>query len=195
MQLITRISGEDLAEEAMIGNYIGLPYDKIDCQALVEQILIDAGIRKPDGTKYNWRGSNSMFRNFVRWRGTIAECKQKFGKIPQGAFVFIVKNDGKEKEHGYLDGLGNATHVGLFLGGTAVIDSQPTGGVQLRHIKQFTHVCLMSMIDYNTSTEPTQPAQDPRQQALDAVHVLRDAAASDADFLTALESLSSYFNR
>ena len=195
MQIITRISGEDLAEEAMNGNYIGLPYDKLDCQGLVEQILADAGVRKSDGSKYNWRGSNSMFRNFVRWRGTVAECQQKFGKIPQGAFVFIVKNDGKEKDRGYLDGLGNATHVGLFLGGPAVIDSQPTGGVQLRHVKQFTHVCLMNMIDYYTPTEQTQPAQDPRQKALEAVHVLRDAAASDADYLTALETLSSYFNR
>lgn len=195
MQIITRISGEDLTEDAMNGNYIGIPYADLDCQALLERILQDAGIRKPDGSLYNWRGSNSMFRNFVRWRGTIQECKNKFGCVPQGAFVFIVKMDGKEKDRGYLDGLGNASHVGLFLGGTAVIDSQPTGGVQLRHIKQFTHVCLMSMIDYNTSTEPAQPAQDPRQQALEAVHVLRDAAASDADYLTALESLSSYFNR
>lgn len=188
----TRIPGEDLSEQAITGNYVGIPYSKLDCQALVEKILEDAGVRKSDGTVYNWRGSNSMFRNFVRWRGTIDECIQKFGRIPQGAFVFIVKRDGKEHEKGYYDDLGNASHVGLYLDGVAVIDSQPTGGVQLRNISIFTHVCLMNMIDYYT---PAQQAQDPRQKALEAVHTLRDADVSDADYLTALESLSSYFNR
>ena len=188
----TRIPGEDLSEQAITGNYVGIPYEKYDCQTLVEKILEDAGIRKADGTVYNWRGSNSMFRNYVRWRGTIAECKQKFGRIPQGAFVFIVKNDGKERDKGYYDDLGNASHVGLYLDGVAVIDSQPTGGVQLRNINIFTHVCLMSMIDYYT-----EPAKDetPEEQALAAIHTIRDPDSTDTDILRALKVLSTYINK
>lgn len=187
MEIITRTTGDSLVYYAYILASRGIPYDKLDCQALVEKILEDAGLRKPDGTMYNWRGSNSMFRNYVRWRGTIAECRKKFGDIPVGAFVFYVKHDGSEKDRGYMDGLGNASHVGLYLGNGKVIDSQPTGGVQIREISRFTHVCLMSMIDY-TTTAPTSPDKE----ALAAIHVLRDSRSTDAEYLAALTTLSTY---
>lgn len=187
MEIITRITGKDLVDDAHNHVLLGTPYEKLDCQALVEKILEDAGVRKPDGTKYNWKGSNSMFRNHIRWRGTIAECRKKFGDIPMGAFVFIVKNDGGEKERGYNDSLGNASHVGLYLGAGKVIDSQPTGGVRIRDLSIFTHVGLMSMIDYTTTTP-----ESPDKEALAAIHTLRDAHSTDAEYLAALTTLSTY---
>ena len=186
--MILRTTGQDMAEQAVTGGYVGQPYSKWDCQAFVEQVLKDLGVRKPDGSVYNWKGSNSMFRNHIRWRGTIEECKQKFGCIPQGAFMFLVKHDGGEVERGYHDDLGNASHVGLYVGTSPlpVMDSQPTGGVQYRKLSIFTHVGLMDMIDYSSSPEPA-----PRTE-LDAVRIIRNADSTDEDVLEALKSLTKY---
>lgn len=186
--MILRTTGQDMAEQAVTGGYVGQPYSKWDCQAFVEQVLKDLGVRKPDGNIYNWRGSNSMFRNHIRWRGTIEECKQKFGCIPQGAFMFLVKNDGGEEERGYHDDLGNASHVGLYVGTSPlpVMDSQPTGGVQYRKLSIFTHVGLMDMIDYSSSPEPS-----PRTE-LNAVRIIRNADSTDEEVLEALKTLTKY---
>lgn len=186
--MILRTTGQDMAEQAITGGYIGQPYSKWDCQAFVEQVLKDLGVRKPDGSIYNWKGSNSMFRNHIRWRGTIEECKQKFGCIPQGAFMFLIKHDGGEVERGYHDELGNASHVGLYVGTSPlpVMDSQPTGGVQYRKLSIFTHVGLMDMIDYSSEPEPA-----PRTE-LDAVRIIRNADSTDEEVLEALKTLTKY---
>ena len=190
--MILRTAGADVAEQAKTGGYLGIPYSKYDCQAFVEQVLKDLGVRRPDGNPYNWRGSNAMFRQEIRWRGTIDECIQKFGCIPLGAFVFKVKFDGGEAVRGYHDALGNATHVGLYVGGTPnpVMDSQPTGGIQYRKLSIFTHVGLMSMIDYATAPEP--PSDPDEENALKAVKMLRGNTCTDREYLEALKTLTKY---
>ena len=190
--MILRTTGQDVAEQAITGNYIGAPYNKYDCQAFVEQVLKDLGVRKPDGTPYNWKGSNSMFRNHIRWRGTIEECQKKFGSIPQGAFVFLVKHDGGELEKGYHDDLGNASHVGLYIGTSPnpCMDSQPAGGVQMHKLSVFTHIGLMDMIDYSTSPEP--PSNPDQKEAIKAIGIIRNNLSSDAECLDALETLTKY---
>lgn len=144
------ITGEQFAEQAIKGNYIGIPYDKLDCQGFVERVLKDCGVRKSNGTVYDWRGSNSMYRNYISWRGTIAEAEKKFGIIPQGALLFTVAFDGGEKEKGYNDDLGNAKHVGIYLGPPHGSIHSTTGGVQYSKfpVKRWTHCGLLSMIDY-----------------------------------------------
>lgn len=188
--MILRTTGEDMADQAITGNYLGTPYSKLDCQGFVEEVLKDLGVRKPDGSVYNWKGSNSMYRNFIRWRGTVDECKKKFGCIPQGAFMFIVKRDGGEKEKGYNDDLGNASHVGLHLGAGTCMDSQPSRGVAYVGTNIFTHVGLMDMIDYYT--EPTPPDEPKDKEALKAVATIRNPASSDSDCLEALKILTNY---
>lgn len=172
-ELILRISGLDLAEQAITGNYVGIPYSKLDCQGFVEQVLKDCGVRKPDGTVYNWRGSNSMWRNYITWKGTKAECIQKFGEIPLGAFLFILKWDGGEKEKGYHDGEGNASHVGLYTGTSPLpcMDSQGNRGVDYCKLNVFTHVGLMEMVDYYN--KPIPPEENPtKEDALKALETL-----------------------
>lgn len=189
------ITGHDLAQQALQGNYIGIPYSKYDCQSFVELVLKHAGVQKPDGTAYNWKGSNSMFRNHLSWRGTYSECHNRFGKIPVGALVFIVKHDGGEVARGYHDGLGNASHVGLFIGTSPnpVMDSQPTGGVQLRKLNQFTHVGLLDMIEYDIdSGTDTGTSTGPDADALRAIRTIREDDSSDVDCLKALVTLSHY---
>ena len=189
--MILTTTGADMAEQAITGGYVGTAYSRLDCQGFVEQVLKDLGVRKKDGSPYNWKGSNSMWRNYIGWKGTIEECKKKFGCIPLGAFLFLLKWDGGEVEKGYHDGQGNATHVGLYVGTSPipVMDSQPTGGVQFRKLSIFTHVGLMDMIDYYNEPEP--PMQ-PDEEALEAIGLIRSEESTNAQVLHALKILTKY---
>ena len=88
---------------------LGTPYRSMDCQAFIERCLKDCG------WKIDLAGSNAWYRR-MQWRGTPEECRQVFGHIPPGAFLFILKEDGKEPEKYRADGLGNAEHIGLKTG-------------------------------------------------------------------------------
>ena len=58
------ISAAKFAECALLPKWEKYTYDKLDCQAFVEAVLKEIGVRKPDGSVFDWRGSNSMFRNY-----------------------------------------------------------------------------------------------------------------------------------
>lgn len=131
------------AHQAMTGGYLGIPYKQLDCQAFVEKVLADCGV------KYDWRGSNDMWRNALSWRGTVEECKEKFrGIVPLGAWLFTVRQDGGERERGYVDSLGNAAHVGIRVQDGAIHST--TGGVQLCAFpsSRWTHVGLCKYITF-----------------------------------------------
>lgn len=106
----TRISGGRLAEAAC--RYLGAPYSAMDCQAFAERVLADCGLRK------NLPGSNAWYREILRngWAGTPEECRKRYGKIPPGAFLFILEPSGGEPAKYRGDGVGNASHIGLFTG-------------------------------------------------------------------------------
>lgn len=106
------VKAEDMAQVAP--RYLGTPYSKLDCQAFVEKAMKDCGLDK------NLAGSNAWYRLCMHegWVGTPEECKKKYGLIPFGAFLFILKDDGGEISKGYKDGLGNADHIGLYTGMT-----------------------------------------------------------------------------
>ena len=175
-------TGKEFARLAQDAKYNKYTYDQLDCQAFVEKVLADLGVRKPDGTVYNWRGSNSMYRNYFSWRGTKEECIAKFGCIPDGAFMYVWANDGGEEEHGYHDGLGNAKHVGIFCGGQLVRDSTRYKGKDGQYIrngvgdadlKSFNRVTIPSMLDfdgesgYNTDVEEMLKCISSIRQELD----------------------------
>lgn len=149
--MISAIHFADVADDPKYNKY---KYDDMDCQKFVEKVLYDSGVRKPDGSAYNWKGSNSMWRSALSWRGTIAEAVEKFGQIPDGAWAFMLKYDGGEKDRGYNDGEGNASHVGIYVGGGLVRDSTRStktkrDGVGLRSISDFNMVGLCKYLDYN----------------------------------------------
>ena len=168
------ITGADFAHQAETGGYLGIPYEKLDCQGFVERVLKDCGVRKPNGTIYDWRGSNSMYRNYIDWRGSIAEAEKTFGSIPLGALLFTVANDGGEKEKGYHDNLGNAKHVGIYIGGTHGSIHSTTGGVQYAKFpsKRWTHVGLLKMIDYHVQNEDNISSRDRIFSLLDEIKEL-----------------------
>ena len=182
------ITGDAFARQAESDQYTGIPYSKLDCQGFVERVLSDAGVRDSSGNPYNWKGSNSMWRNALSWKGTIEECRKRFGRIPLGAWVFIIKNDGGEKLRGYNDNEGNASHVGIFCSDDAlcVRDSTKTNrrdGVGYRVLDGFSHVGLCKYLDYNSGSTTT---------AEQAIHTIRNAGSTDADYLAALQYLINY---
>ena len=145
------VTGEQFAERAVNGGYIGIPYSELDCQGFVERVLADCGVRKSNGTVYNWKGSNSMYRNYYSWRGTVNECIEKFGMVPQGALVYTRRTDGGEVDRGYTDGLGDFVHVGIYVGDPHGVIHSTAGGVQFAKFpngKKWTNVSLLDMIDY-----------------------------------------------
>lgn len=150
------ITGKKFAEQARSAKYDNIKYSQADCQGFVEKVLYDSGCRKPDGSAYNWKGSNSMWRNALSWKGTEEECIKKFGCVPLGAWVFIVKNDGGEKEKGYHDSEGNAVHVGIYVGNDETRDSTRTSkrdGVGYRPLKDWNRVGLCKYLDYSVNNK------------------------------------------
>lgn len=138
------------AETAAKSGLIGTPYETMDCQAFVEKTLALVDV------KHNWKGSNDQWRNALSWKGTIDECLEKFGCIPDGAWLFTIKHDGKEPSY-YTDGV-NASHVGLYVGsyGEEPVMHSTTGGVQWGKwpdSKRWTHVGLEKDISYNMDDE------------------------------------------
>ena len=148
-------TGLQFAECALLPKWDKYSYDRMDCQGFVEAVLKDIGIRKADGSVYDWRGSNSMYRNYYSWRGTVEECKAKFGKIPVGAFVYVWKKDGQPET--YKDNLGNFSHVGIYCGDDVVRDSTRStkthrDGVGTRTLSGFTYVSLFTGLDYSVTS-------------------------------------------
>ena len=149
--MVSAVHFADVADDPKYNKY---KYEDLDCQAFVEKVLYDSGVRKPDGSAYNWKGSNAMWRSALSWRGTIAEAVDKFGQVPDGSWAFMLKYDGGEKDRGYNDGEGNASHVGIYVGGGLVRDSTRStktkrDGVGLRSISDFNMVGLCKYLDYD----------------------------------------------
>lgn len=144
------VTGLEFAQQAKDTKYDKLKYSQYDCQAFVELVLYDSGVRKDGNKMYNWKGSNSMWRNALSWKGSIDECKKTFGCIPDGAWVFMVSNDGGEKERGYYDNEGNAHHVGIYVGDNQTRDSAGSrGGVGYRPLKDWNKIGLCKYLDYS----------------------------------------------
>ena len=47
------VTGIQFAGQACSDQYTGITYDDLDCQAFVERVLRDCGVRKPDGSRGN----------------------------------------------------------------------------------------------------------------------------------------------
>ncbi len=156
-------TGKQYAEQAKNSKYDNLTYDDVDCQAYCELVLKDLGVRKSNGTAYNWKGSNDMARHAVSWIGTKEECIRQFGFIPMGAWAFIWENTtGKEKERGYTDGKGNFSHVGIFVGDNIVRDStryKNSSGAYVRNgpgnraLSAFNRIGLAKMLDFTVQPQ------------------------------------------
>ena len=103
--------------------YFGRSYDEMDCQRFVETCMKDCGVRE------DLPGSNAWYRR-MNWTGSPEECKSRYGRIPKGAFLFILEQNGKEPEKYKADGIGNASHIGIYTGeGKGAMDSSKSRGL------------------------------------------------------------------
>ena len=102
----------------------GMDLNGMDCQGLAEYLLIQCGVPKAE---CNLAGSNAHWRKCV-WTGTPEECAKAFGCVPGGAFVFIWEEDGAPAKYDG-DGLGNAEHMGVYLGDCVIHASSSRGMV------------------------------------------------------------------
>ena len=181
------VTGKEFATQACSQKYDNIPYSKMDCQAFVEEVLADCGVRNSNGKRYNWKGSNDMWRNALKWRGTIKDALDKFGHIPDGAWLFIIKNDGGEKERGYNDELGNATHVAIYCkpdSSEPVRDSTRStktkrDGVGYRTLDAFTHVGLPTVIDYSQKGNDINRIMDSIEACLNTLLLLTNELKGD----------------
>lgn len=145
-------TGEELSMQG--DKYLGTPYSEMDCQAFWERCLRDVGIRK------DLAGSNAWIREMMThgWVGSPEECKARFGKIPLGAALFILEFDGKEPAKYRGDGVGNASHIGMYIGREegAIHSSSSRGCVAYSKFKGksinggWDRVGLWDQIDYGT---------------------------------------------
>ena len=93
----------------------GSPSDLVaDCQAFMELIAKEAG------APMSYAGSNDMFRHACTWTGTLGEAKL-YGKLKKGTAVFIHDNGEPPKRY-QSDGLGNFSHVGMYVGDKGYYD-------------------------------------------------------------------------
>jgi len=155
----------------------GMSLTGMDCQGMVEWLLMQAGIPKAE---CNLAGSNAHYRACV-WVGTPEECKKLFGEIPAGAALFILEQDGNEPDKYKADGIGNASHMGLWTGKTSMAASASKGKVIESNFKGKTinggwnRVGLLPWVDYGLPLTAEQAAP------ADALASESTTAMTDAD--------------
>lgn len=130
-------------------------YSDMDCQAFIE-----ASVNENGSPKINYRGSNDMFRNALVWSGTLSEAKSK-DYLKPGVWLFIVEHNGNEPEKYKADGIGNASHVGIYTdynGIQVAHSSSSRGGVFASTLKNgWTHVGVPKdvLFDWNQGGDTT----------------------------------------
>lgn len=101
----------------------GMSLTGMDCQGLVEYCFIQADVPK---SEMDLAGSNAHFRA-MRYTCTPEKAKELFGETPAGATLFILAQDGGEPDKYKADGVGNASHMGLWTGKTSIAASASKG--------------------------------------------------------------------
>ena len=93
------------------------PYSTYDCIHFVNLVRARLGIpQMTNGTNSLWRNVGG---NFLWWRGTLDDCINTYGYVPEGAYLFKCYPEGTP---GYDtipaqyrgDGIGNFDHIGIY---------------------------------------------------------------------------------
>ena len=157
---MAKVKADAYVDRALTGGYLGTPYEQLDCQAFVEQVLKDC-----NALSKNWRGSNQM------WRDAVYDRSDDMAAIQPGEWVFKVSRDGGEIPRGYHDEMGNAYHVGIYCGNGDVIHST-TGGVQMGTISGWTNHAKCIDVDYGDAA--SGDGADVRLEIADLLERLAD---------------------
>ena len=151
-------TGATIAARAIQAVAQGHTYQEMDCQAFVKFCVQQCG------GQMAYAGSNDMYRNAMVYLATIDNAKAE-GKLVPGAGLLIVEEVSAGTPAKYRgDGLGDATHVGLYVGEGALTDVDSKGRKRTCNVVHsgstmgrvagstlangWTHVILFREIDY-----------------------------------------------
>lgn len=113
-------TGNQVARAATLAAHVGYTYDELDCQAFVEHCVRQAGGRM------DYLGTNDMARR-AAWLGTLDEARAQ-GRLVPGAGLLIRESTEANLPARYAgDGLGDFSHVGLYVGENALTDTDKNG--------------------------------------------------------------------
>ncbi len=150
-------TSKDVAAAAVQAVSVGYTYDEMDCQAFVEHCARQAG------GAMDYLGTNDMARR-AAWLGTLDEARAQ-GRLVPGAGVLIREETEENLPARYAgDGLGDFSHVGLYVGENALTDVDKNGNARSCDVVHssatmgrvagstlengWTHVLWFSEIDY-----------------------------------------------
>ena len=113
-------TANQVARAATLAAHVGYTYDELDCQAFVEHCVRQAGGRM------DYLGTNDMARR-AAWLGTLDEARAQ-GRLVPGAGLLIREATEENLPVRYAgDGLGDFSHVGLYVGENALTDTDKNG--------------------------------------------------------------------
>ena len=150
-------TANQLARAATAAAHVGYTYDEMDCQAFVEHCARQAG------GAMDYLGTNDMARR-AAWLGTLSDARAQ-GRLVPGAGVLIREETEENLPARYAgDGLGDFSHVGLYVGEDALTDVDKNGNARscdvvhssatMRRVagstlqNGWTHVMWFTEIDY-----------------------------------------------
>lgn len=159
---MSKLTGADVAAKAIAAVSEGHTYAEMDCQALIEYCVNQCGGHMA------YAGSNDMYRNASAYLATIENAKAE-GKLVPGAGLLIVEEVSDSTPAKYRgDGLGDATHIGFYVGEKALQDTDKSGKIRWCNTVHssasrgrvvggttsggWTHVMLFKEIDYGMDT-------------------------------------------
>ena len=115
--------GTDVAAAAVQAVSVGYTYDEMDCQTFIEHCARQAG-----GTM-DYLGTNDMARR-AAWLGTLSDARAQ-GRLVPGAGLLIREETEANLPARYAgDGLGDFSHVGLYVGENALTDVDKNGNAR-----------------------------------------------------------------
>lgn len=113
-------TANQVARAATAAAHVGYTYEEMDCQAFIEHCVRQAG------GSMDYRGSNDMARG-AAWLGTLSQARAQ-GRLVPGAGVLIREETEENLPARYAgDGLGDFSHVGLYVGEGALSDTDKNG--------------------------------------------------------------------
>ena len=158
----------------------GISYQRMDCQDFVEEMV------RRSGGSLSVAGSNDMARNAVH--GLQALVKSK---LMPGDLLFI-REDGGEPAKYQTDGLGNFSHVGIYVGERALTDTDKNGKLRTCNVvhssstmgrvagstteNAWTHMAKLDCLTYGGES-----ANDAAQNANDAAKNVNASVKTEMD--------------
>lgn len=116
-------TANQLARAATAAAHVGYTYDEMDCQAFVEHCARQAG------GAMDYLGTNDMARR-AAWLGTLDEARAQGRLVPGAGLLIREETDANLPARYAGDGLGDFSHVGLYVGENALTDVDKNGNAR-----------------------------------------------------------------